>query len=116
MAKFESFEDMLVWQKSKILIFDIYKAFNNNKDYSFRDQICRAAVSVMNNIAEGYERKGNKEFVKFLYIAKGSCAEVRSMLYLGIDLGYIQKMEFEKTYNQSLEISKRLSSLIKKIC
>jgi four helix bundle protein len=116
MAKFESFEDMLVWQKSKILVLDIYKAFNNNKDYSFRDQICRAAVSVMNNIAEGYERKGNKEFVKFLYIAKGSCAEVRSMLYLGIDLGYIQKMEFEKTYNQSLEISKMLSSLIKKIC
>jgi len=116
MAKFESFEELLVWQKSKILVLDIYKAFNNNKDYSFRDQICRAAVSVMNNIAEGYERKGNKEFVKFLYIAKGSCAEVRSMLYLGIDLGYIQKMEFEKTYNQSLEISKMLSSLIKKIC
>ncbi len=116
MAKFESFEDMLVWQKSRILVLDSYKAFNNSRDFSFRDQICRAAVSVMNNIAEGYERKGNKEFVKFLYIAKGSCAEVRSMLYLAVDLKYIDKTEFEKTYNQTLEISKMLSSLIKKIC
>lgn len=116
MAKFEKFEDIIAWQKSKILIVDIYQIFKNNKDYSFRDQIQRAAVSIMNNIAEGYERKGNKEFVKFLYIAKGSCAEVRSMLYLAVDLNYINKSEFEKLFKQSVEISKMSSSLIKTLC
>jgi len=76
MGKIEKFEDILVWQKSQELIILIYGEFRNIKDYAFRDQIQRAAVSIMNNIAEGYERKGNKEFRKFLYIAKGSCGEV----------------------------------------
>lgn len=113
MAKFEKFEEMIVWQKSRILITDVYGIFKNSKDFSFRDQIQRATVSIMNNVAEGYERKGNKEFIKFLYIAKGSCGEVRSMLYLGLDLGYIDKEEFEKLFQQATMISKMLSSLIK---
>lgn len=116
MAKFETFEDIVVWQKSRILVTDIYQVFRNSNDYSFRDQIQRAAVSIMNNIAEGYERKGNKEFAKFLYIAKGSCAEVRSMLYLGLDLKYITKEESSNFSEQSLVISKMLSSLIKTLC
>lgn len=113
MAKFETFEDIIAWQKSKILVLNIYSIFSAIRDYSFRDQIQRAAVSVMNNTAEGFERKGNKEFAKFLYIAKGSCGEVRSMLYLALDLKYIDKVKFDNLYNQSMEISKMLSGLIK---
>lgn len=113
MAKFETFEDIIAWQKSRILVIDIYQVFKKNNDYSFRDQIQRAAVSIMNNVAEGYERKGNKEFAKFLYIAKGSCAEVRSMLYLALDLNYINKEEFQKFSEKSLTISKMISNLIK---
>lgn len=69
------FEDSIAWQKSKVLCVEIYKQFENHKDFGFRDQIQRAAVSVMNNIAEGFERKGNKEFAYFLYVAKGSCGD-----------------------------------------
>ena len=111
--KVEKFENIIVWQKAKDLTLLIYKYFKNNWDFSFKDQIQRAVVSIMNNIAEGYERIGNKEFKKFLYIAKGSCGEVRSMLYLALDLHYISKEEFNELYNLSVEISKMLSGFIK---
>ncbi len=75
-------EDIIAWQKAKDLTVHIYKIFDSSKDFGFKDQLQRAAVSIMNNIAEGFERKGNKEFSYFLYIAKGSCGEVRSMLIL----------------------------------
>lgn len=75
--KIEKFEDILSWQKSKSLAMFLYKILNNNKDYGFKDQIQRAVVSISNNIAEGYERKSNKEFKQFLYVAKGSCGEMR---------------------------------------
>ncbi len=113
MAKFEKFEQINAWGKSKTLVLEIYKIFEDIKDFSFRDQIRRASVSVMNNIAEGFERKGNKEFCKFLFIAKGSCGEVRSMLYLALDLNYIDKKDFNNLYLKSVEISKMLSGLIK---
>ena len=115
MGKIEKFEDILAWQESKFLAKGIYSLFKNNKDYSFRDQIQRAAVSIMNNIAEGYERKGNKEFVKFLYIAKGSCAEVRSMIYLALDLGYINNKDLDMYQDKCLHISSMLSNFIKKL-
>ena len=115
MTKIEKFEDILVWQKSKTFIENIYNEFRNCKDYSFRDQIQRASVSITNNIAEGYEKMGNKEFNKFLYISKGSCGEVRSMLHLVLDLGYINKEKFDLFFNQSIEISKMLSGFIKKL-
>jgi len=85
----QAFEDLIIWQKSRTLVNDIYKAFKDNRDFSFRDQIQRAVISIMNNIAEGFERKGDKEFIRFLNIAIGSCGEVRSMLYLASDLGYL---------------------------
>ena len=82
----KSFEDIIAWKKAKELNLLIYRNFRNRRDFSFRDQIQRASVSIMNNIAEGFERGGNKEFKNFLFIAKGSCAEVRSMLILALDL------------------------------
>lgn len=111
--KIEKFEDILSWQKAKSLSFTIYKLFESSKDYAFRDQIQRASVSIMNNIAEGFERKGNKELSHFLFIAKGSCGEVRSMLYLALELHYISEKDFQKMYNESIEISKMLSGFIK---
>lgn len=114
-TKIEKFEDIITWQKSRILVSDIYKLFRNCKDYAFRDQIQRATVSIMNNISEGYERKGNKEFAKFLYISKGSCAEVRSMLYAALDLEYINKDDFNIFQDRCAHISSMLSNLIKKL-
>ncbi|KKP97761.1 MAG: S23 ribosomal protein [Parcubacteria group bacterium GW2011_GWD2_38_12] len=111
--KIEKFEDVIAWQKSKELTLKIYKQFQNNKDFSFRDQIHRAVVSIMNNIAEGFERRSNKEFKQFLYIAKGSCGEVRSMLYLALELRYITGQDFKENYNLSVEISKLLTGFIK---
>ena len=87
--KIEKFEDISAWQRSKTLTILTYKICNNQKDYGFKDQIQRASVSVMNNIAEGFERISDKEFKNFLSVAKGSCVEARSMLYLGHELKYI---------------------------
>ena len=84
-----------------------------SRDYPFRDQISRAVVSVMNNIAEGFERNSDKELKQFLYIAKGSVGEVRSMLYLARELKYISEEEFQLFYSLCLEISKLLSGFIK---
>jgi len=111
----EKFEEIIAWQKAGKLSIEIYKVFNGCRDFGFRDQIQRASVSIMNNIAEGFERRTNKEFKNFLYIAKGSCGEVRSMLYLAIKLGYIDNKEFNNFYNLSVEISKLLSGLIKSL-
>lgn len=111
--RIEKFEDIIAWQKANNIAIKIYKLFSNSKDYGFKDQIQRAGVSVSNNIAEGFERMGDKEFKKFLYIAKGSCAEVRSMLYIGLELNYLTKNEFNDLYYLSVEISKLLSGFIK---
>jgi len=100
-VKAERFEDLLVWQRAKQLAILIYKKFEQSKNYSFRDQIQRASVSISNNIAEGFERKGNKELKHFLFIAKGSCGEVRSMLYLCLELNYISKEEFDELINEA---------------
>jgi len=113
--KIEKFEDIIVWQKSKVLTLEIYKTFRESRDYDFKRHIQRTAISVMNNIAEGFEKKTNKEFIRFLYISKGSCGEVRSMLYLALELGYISQVTFDDLYNMSLEISKMLSGLIKSL-
>ena len=113
--KIEKFEDIMSWQKSKLLTADIYKTFSNLKDFGFKNQIERASVSVMNNIAEGYERKSNKDFVKFLFIAKGSCGEVRSLLNLALELKYINKINHRELSENAVQISKLLSGLIKSL-
>ena len=83
------FEELIAWQKSRELVTAIYKVTNGkefSRDFGLRDQIQRAAVSIMSNIAEGFERAGRAEFHQFLVIAKGSCAEVRSQLYVALDI------------------------------
>ncbi len=113
--KISRFEDILSWEKSKILTIHIYSIFKETRDFSFKNQIESASVSIMNNIAEGFERKSNKEFIYFLYVAKGSCGEVRSMLYLAKELEKISEKQFEYLYGISIEISKLLSGLIKSL-
>lgn len=109
----ERFEDIIAWQKARELTKIIYQTFQLNKDYGFKDQIQRAAVSIMNNIAEGFERRGNKEFRNFLFIAKGSCGEVRSMLYMGLDCNYLTQESYNDLKIKTEEISRILSGLIK---
>lgn len=111
--RIEKFEDIIAWQKAQELTIKIYKTFNNCKDFNFRNQIQRASISIMNNIAEGFERRGDKEFKHFLFIAKGSCGEVRSMFYLASEFSYLNKEKFKEYYNLSIEISKLLSGFIK---
>jgi four helix bundle protein len=113
MVKINKFEDIIAWQKSKNLTLTIYELFSDSNDFSFKNQIQRASVSVMNNIAEGFERQSTKEFKQFLYIAKGSCGEVRSMLYLSFELHKISKEDFETNLDLCKEISKLLSGFIK---
>ena len=109
------FEDIIAWQKAKELTVQIYTLFEKSKDFGFKDQIQRASVSVMNNIAEGFERKSNKEFKQFLYIAKGSCGEVRSMLIIAHELKKINTSDYEVLHSLSFEISRILSGLITKL-
>lgn len=116
LMRIEQFEDIISWQKGIELSMIVYDIFRNNKDYGFRDQIQRAAVSVSNNIAEGFERQSNKELSKFLYIAKGSAGEVRSMLSIAIKLNYINQTQFNDLQNRCIEISRLLSGFIKTIC
>lgn len=111
--KFDQFEDILAWQKAKIMTLKIYSSLKNLKDFGFRDQLFRASVSIMNNIAEGFERRSDNEFKHFLFIAKGSCGEVRSMLHLAFELKYIKEEEYSTLLNSSREISKIISGLIK---
>ena len=111
--KIERFEDIIAWQKAKEMTIQIYSFAKDNRDYGFRDQIQRASVSIMNNIAEGFERRSNAEFRQFLFIAKGSCGEVRSMIYLAKDLNYISETNYKILLGESIEISKTISGLIK---
>ncbi len=111
--KIERFEDIIAWQKARELVNQVYRAFNDTSDFNFREQMQRAAVSVMNNIAEGFERKTNNEFKHFLFMAKGSCGEVRSMIYAALDLKKITEEVFNKLYELSEEICRILSGLIK---
>jgi four helix bundle protein len=110
------FEEMNVWQdarKAVNLIFGITTMGKFKQDYSLRDQIQRASISVMSNIAEGYERDSNNEFIKFLGYSKGSIGEVRSLLYVALDRGYIDDMTFKSLYDSSISISTQLANFSK---
>jgi len=116
MMQAKTFEDMEVWQDARGFVKLIYIASANRefaKDFGLRDQIRRAAASIMSNIAEGLERQTNKEFAQFLYIAKASAAEIRSQLYVALDLNYIDRASFEQLNNKAVSIARQLSGFIK---
>ena len=115
MAQIQQFEDIIVWQKARILTTDIYDICKSLKDYSYKDQMQCASVSTMNNIAEGFERKSNNEFKQFLFIAKGSCGEVRSLIILGGDLKFINKQNAVVITEYCIKIARMISGFIKKL-
>ena len=116
MGKFKSFEEINSWQKARQFNKRIYEITDNQnfkRDFDLIRQIRRASISISSNIAEGFERNTDKEFIHFLYIAKASAAEVRSKLYLALDLNYIEKIEFEELFKDVSDISKLISGFIK---
>ena len=116
MGKFSSFEEINSWQKSRVFnkrIYQITERINFKKDFDLVRQIRRASISISSNIAEGFERNTDKEFIYFLFVAKASAGEVRSQIYLAFDLEYITKIEFEELLESISEISKLLSGFIK---
>ena len=116
--KVQRFEDLEAWQLARELtnqIYTITKKETIRRDFGFVDQVRRAALSIMNNIAEGFERGTNKDFVKFLFIAKGSAGEVRSMLYLGLDQGYLTNSEFSECTEVCIRSSQIVGGLIRSL-
>jgi len=113
--KIEHFEDLEIWQEARKLCLDIKRLSNNDnfsRDFRFKDQILSSSGSVMDNIAEGFERGGNKEFINFLGFAKGSCGETRSQLYRAFDFQYISNEEFDSLLPKAIGLSKRISGFI----
>jgi four helix bundle protein len=112
---FQSFEDLEVWQRGCRLTVDVFKTFAACRNFTMQDQVQRAALSVPSNVAEGYERNSNKDFVRFLNIAKGSCGELRTQLYISRKLAFLTKISFERLVNESKEISKMLHGLARAV-
>jgi four helix bundle protein len=114
MAAFKRFEDINAWQKARELTKEIYLLTSSNsfsKDFGLRDQIRRASISIMANIAEGFGRRTNKEFANFLVISHGSTAETQSHLYIALDLNYLSKEKFAELYQLLDEISRMTMAL-----
>jgi four helix bundle protein len=107
------FENLEVWKKARELSANIYKDLKGLKDYGFKDQITRSGLSIPSNIAEGFERGSQKESIVFLSYAKGSCGELRTQIYIGMDIGYIDKGKGEAWIADAYKISAMLTALIK---
>jgi len=114
--KINKFEDIKAWQEARIFVRSIYDCSNRNREFSrdlrFKSQVTSSATSIMSNIAEGFSRRSNKEFIQFLFIAKGSIAESQSQLYTSLDLKYISQEEFESFYRQLDKIARLISKFI----
>ena len=115
MATIERFEDIQAWQMGRELTQSVYRFSRRGefaKDFALKDQVRRAAISITSNIAEGFERGGNKEFIQFLSTAKGSCGEVRSQLYVALDERYVAQDEFQQLHDRCIEINRLLDGFI----
>jgi len=112
---FQSFEDLEVWQRGCRLAFDVFKTFANCRNFTMQDQVQRATLSIPSNVAEGYERNSDKEFVRFLNIAKGSGGELRTQLYISRKLEFLTKTDFNRLVTDSKEISKMLHGLARAV-
>jgi len=115
MATISKFEDLICFSRARELTKSIYKEFRDCKDYGFKDQITRASVSVLSNIAEGFERGTKNEFLNFLYIAKGSAGEVRAQLYVAFDAGYLNLETFKSLNHLAQECSRLIQSFSEKV-
>jgi four helix bundle protein len=109
--KIKKFEDLLVWQKAVDLTVDIYASLELVNDFGFKSQIQRASMSISNNLAEGFERGSDRDFKRFLFIAQGSCSEVKSMLYVGVRLNYLKNDTYIQLNQRVTEIGKMLFGL-----
>jgi four helix bundle protein len=109
------FEDLDVWRRATRLSGELYKALSGLSDFGFRDQITRAGLSIPSNIAEGYERGSNKELANFLNYAKGSAGELRTQIYIGMDVGYVDRKTGTQWLREAEEISRMLHSLIRSV-
>ena len=107
------FEDLEVWKRAARLSAHIYKATKDQKDFGFRDQITRAALSIPSNIAERFERGTHKECLRFLHYAKGSCGELRTQIFVGMDIDYIHRRTGNKWVHETQELSLMLGGLIR---
>ena len=115
MATVERFEDLEVWQKARDVVNAVYQASSVgtfSRDYALRDQIRRAVVSIPSNIAEGFSRHSNKEFIQFLFISKGSVAEIQSQLYTALDQDHISQEVFDSTYEGLQVVARQLSRVM----
>ncbi len=111
--RIENFEDIEAWKEARLLVSQIYACFRVCRDFGFRDQIQRAAISIMANIAEGFDRGSNKEFVQFLIIARGSIAEVKSLSYAAFDIGYITNDQRTAIQTKCLKLSNLINGFIR---
>jgi len=114
--KIKKFEELESWKKARQLTNKVYEATaagSFTRDFGLKDQIRRASISILSNIAEGFERGGDKEFLQFLAVAKGSCGEVRAQLYIAVDQGYLSQDLFERLFNSANEIGRLISGLMK---
>jgi four helix bundle protein len=115
MATIEKFEDLICWQRARELVRQLYAAFKTCTDYGFKDQIQRAAVSILSNIAEGFERGTQQEFLNYLFIAKGSAGEVRAQPYVALDVGYLNIEIFKSLNGLATECSRLIQSFAEKV-
>lgn len=109
----DAIENLDVWKRSCRLSVEVYKLLRDCRELGFKDQITRSALSVPSNIAEGYERDSSKEFSRFLRIAKGSCGELRTQLYIGIEAGFIERTQAKEFIQEATEIARMIQGLIR---
>jgi four helix bundle protein len=118
MSKVQKFEDLIAWQKAKVLATSIYRLSQRrpfSRDFGFKDQIQRAAISIMSNIAEGFERGRAADYCNFLRYAKASCAELRSQLYVAVEIGHISKEDYPEVSTLAQEVARLLNGLLQSI-